>query len=216
LTPSKIFVTGTDTDVGKTVVSAILVAGLQAVYWKPVQSGFTDSADVTENTDSKWIRTILELSEERICKERFSLSEPLSPHASAKIDGVKIDLIDFELPDTGGCPLIVEGAGGVLVPLNDQHLMLDLMEKFSLPVVVVARSGLGTINHTLLTLRVLKERGLTVLGVVMNGAKNQSNREAIEHFGQCRVLAELEPMLVLSRENIEAEFSRFILQPELT
>lgn len=216
MTPSKIFVTGTDTDVGKTVVSAILVAGLQAVYWKPVQSGFTDSADATENTDSKWIRSILKLSEERICKERFSLNEPLSPHAAAKIDGVKIDLKDFELPDTGGRPLIVEGAGGVLVPLNDQHLMLDLMERFSLPVVVVARSGLGTINHTLLTLRVLKERGLTVLGVVMNGAKNQSNREAIEHFGQCRVLAELEPMRVLSRENIEAEFSRFILQPELT
>lgn len=216
MTPSKIFVTGTDTDVGKTVVSAILVAGLQAVYWKPVQSGFTDSAADTENTDSKWIRSILKLSEERICKERFALSEPLSPHAAAKIDGVKIDLKDFELPVTGGRPLIVEGAGGVLVPLNDQHLMLDLMEKFSLPVVVVARSGLGTINHTLLTLRVLKERGLTVLGVVMNGAKNQSNREAIERFGQCRVLAELEPMRVLSREKIEAEFSRFILQPELT
>jgi dethiobiotin synthetase len=213
LTPSKIFVTGTDTDVGKTIVSAILVAGLQAVYWKPVQSGVTASAGAAENTDSKWIQSVLKLSDDRICKERHLLSEPLSPHAAAKIDGIKIDLDDFELPDTGGRPLIVEGAGGVLVPLNDRHLMLDLMEKLSLPVVVVARSGLGTINHTLLTLRALNERGLTVLGVVMNGPKNNSNREALEHFGGCRVLAELEPMQVLSREKIEGEFFSFILQP---
>jgi dethiobiotin synthetase len=213
LTPSKIFVTGTDTDVGKTIVSAILVAGLQAVYWKPVQSGVTASAGAAENTDSKWIQSVLKLSDDRICKERHLLSEPLSPHAAAKIDGIKIDLDDFELPDTGGRPLIVEGAGGVLVPLNDRHLMLDLMEKLSLPVVVVARSGLGTINHTLLTLRALNERGLTVLGVVMNGPKNNSNREALEHFGGCRVLAELEPMQVLSREKIEGEFFGFILQP---
>lgn len=213
MTPSKIFVTGTDTDVGKTIVSAILVAGLQAVYWKPVQSGVTASAGAAENTDSKWIQSVLKLSDDRICKERHLLSEPLSPHAAAKIDGIKIDLDDFELPDTGGRPLIVEGAGGVLVPLNDRHLMLDLMEKLSLPVVVVARSGLGTINHTLLTLRALNERGLTVLGVVMNGPKNNSNREALEHFGGCRVLAELEPMQVLSREKIEGEFFGFILQP---
>jgi dethiobiotin synthetase len=213
LTPSKIFVTGTDTDVGKTIVSAILVAGLKAAYWKPVQSGVTASASPVENTDSKWIRSVLELGEDRICKERYSLSEPLSPHAAAKIDGVKIDLDDFELPDTGNRPLIVEGAGGVLVPLNERHLMLDLMERLSLPVVVVARSGLGTINHTLLTLRALNDRGLTVLGVVMNGPKNKSNREALEHYGKCRVVAELEPMRVLTRESIESEFHSFILQP---
>ncbi len=210
--PSKIFVTGTDTDVGKTIVSAILVAGMKAAYWKPVQSGFTASSSAMENTDSKWIKSVLELDEDRICKERYSLTEPLSPHAAAKIDGVKIDLNDFELPDTGERPLIVEGAGGVLVPLNERHLMLDLMEKLSLPVVVVARSGLGTINHTLLTLRVLNDRGLTVLGVVMNGPKNKSNREALEHFGGVRVIAELEPMPVLTREKIACEFNSFILQ----
>jgi dethiobiotin synthetase len=195
------------------MVSAILVAGLKAAYWKPVQSGVTASASISENTDSKWIQSVLELGDDRICKERYSLSEPLSPHAAAKIDGVKIDLDDFALPDTGGRPLIVEGAGGVLVPLNDRYLMLDLMEKLSLPVIVVARSGLGTINHTLLTLRALNERGLTVLGVVMNGPKNKSNREAIEHYGKCRVIAELEPMPVLTREKIEYEFNSFILQP---
>ncbi len=213
MTPSKIFVTGTDTDVGKTIVSAILVAGMKAAYWKPVQSGVSASASATENTDSKWIQSVLGLNEERICKERYSLSEPLSPHAAAKIDGVKIELNDFELPDTGDRPLIVEGAGGVLVPLNERHLMLDLMEKLSLPVVVVARSGLGTINHTLLTLRALNERGLTVLGVVMNGPRNKSNREALEHYGKCRIIAELEPMPVLTCEKIECEFDSFILQP---
>jgi dethiobiotin synthase len=215
LIPSRIFVTGTDTDVGKTVVSAILVAGLEANYWKPVQSGVAVSTNSAENSDSGWIRSILQLTDDRINKERYVLNEPLSPHAAAKIDGVQIDLDDFELPAPNERSLVVEGAGGVLVPLNDKHLMLDLIAKFSLPVVVVCRSGLGTINHTLLTLRALRDRGMTILGVVMNGPRNNSNREAIEHFGKVKVIAEVEPMPVLTRENLELEFSRFIFQPNL-
>lgn len=211
--PSRIFVTGTDTDVGKTVVSAILVAGLEANYWKPVQSGVAVSTNSAENSDSGWIRSILQLTDDRINKERYVLNEPLSPHAAAKIDGVQIDLDDFELPAPNERSLVVEGAGGVLVPLNDKHLMLDLIAKFSLPVVVVCRSGLGTINHTLLTLRALRDRSMTILGVVMNGPRNNSNREAIEHFGKVNVIAEVEPMPVLTRENLELEFSRFIFQP---
>lgn len=197
---SQIFVTGTGTDIGKTVVSAMLVAGLAAHYWKPVQSG------IEGMTDTEWVKAKTGLPKNHFHSERYRFRFPLSPHAAAQKDGVRIDLTSFTLPPTGGNPLIVEGAGGLLVPLNERELMIDLMEKLALPVLLVAQSGLGTINHTLLSLEALRQRRLTVLGVVMNGPLNPENRQAIETFGRVRVLAQIPPLHIIDPINLKTLF----------
>jgi dethiobiotin synthetase/malonyl-CoA O-methyltransferase len=178
-----VFVTGTDTGIGKTMVSAWLVRSWQADYWKPVQSGINDGCDADV------IKSVA--PEARIHPSAFMLNAPLSPHQAAALDGVSIALDDFHLPVAAGRPLVVEGAGGALVPLNDRHVMADLMARLGLPVVVVARSGLGTINHCLLTLEALQRRGIAIAGVVMSGPLNDANRQAIEHFSGVTVVGQL-------------------------
>ena len=179
-----VFVTGTDTGIGKTITSAWLCQHWQADYWKPVQSGLEDG------TDSKLVSR---LSGARTHPETWRLSQPLSPHRAADLDGVKIQLTDFTLPQAER--LVVEGAGGCMVPLNWRDTMLDLMKHLDSCALLVARSGLGTINHTCLSLQALKAAGVPVLGVVMAADRlnppNPANREAIEHFGEVPVLAEL-------------------------
>ncbi len=189
------FITGTDTDVGKTVVSAWLVHQLRADYWKPVQSG-TD-----EGWDRHTVQQLTGIPNDRLHLESYTLKAPLSPHKAAELEGVDIDMDRIQLPHTGR-PLIVEGAGGVMVPLNSQQTMLDMMEKLALPVIVVARSGLGTINHTCLTLEALRHRSIEIAGVIMNGPLNEGNRLAIEHYGRIKVLAELDTMTPLTRESL--------------
>ncbi len=181
---SGFFVTGTDTDIGKTLVSAWLTIHLGATYWKPVQSGLEDE------TDTETVRRFAELPDDRIALEAFRLPDPLSPHEAARRAGVQIKLADFVLPETDGF-IVVEGAGGLMVPLNDDALMIDLAEDLGLPVILVARSTLGTINHTLLSLEALRRRGLPVAGVVMVGPENPHNRIAIERYGRTQVLAEI-------------------------
>jgi dethiobiotin synthetase len=190
-----LFVTGTDTGIGKTITSAWLCKHWQADYWKPVQSGLEGGSD------SEWIAR---LSGCAIHRETYRLSQPLSPHQAADIDGVKIQLSDFVLPHAER--LVVEGAGGCLVPLNWRETMLDLMKQLGSCALLVARSGLGTINHTTLSLRALKAAGVPVLGVVMVGETNPANREAIEHFGEVPVLAELPVFSELSSQAL-ASFS---------
>jgi malonyl-CoA O-methyltransferase len=177
-----VFVTGTDTDVGKTVVAACMARALGADYWKPVQTGAAVDAGDTA--------TVAALSGARTHAPAYVFGEPLSPHAAAALEGAEVRLSAIRVPSTDR-PLVVEGAGGALVPLNDRVLMIDLMAALALPVVVVARSTLGTINHTLLTLQALRSRGIEVLGVVLNGPPAASNREAIERYGRVRVLAEI-------------------------
>ncbi len=184
--PTKFFVTGTDTEIGKTVVSGILLAGLEADYWKPIQSGWVDG------TDSDWIRRHAALPSTRIYPEAYSLREPLSPHAAAELEDIEIELESITLPVTDPVSsLIVEGAGGVFVPINRKQTMLDLIQHLELPALIVARSTLGTINHTLLTIEALRSRNIDIVGVVMNGPVNPGNREAIERFGNIKVLAEV-------------------------
>lgn len=180
--PRRIFVTGTDTDIGKTLVSAWIAQHWRAAYWKPVQAG------TQEGTDAATVGALA--PDATVIPPRWSLTTPASPHLAARIDGVRLGLDDFTLPHTD-LDLVVEGAGGALVPLNDKDLMADLMGWLGLPVVVVARSGLGTINHTLLTLAELRRRDLTVLGVILNGPENVDNHAAIEHFGAVPVLASI-------------------------
>lgn len=190
-----VFVTGTDTGVGKTLVSAWVVRGWQADYWKPIQSGTVDG------TDAETVRLLAGMAVERIHPSRWSLRAPLSPHEAARREGARIALSDFTLPETPR-PLVVEGAGGVLVPLNEHDLMVDLMVRLGLPALIVARSGLGTLNHTLLTIEALRRRAVPLFGVVMVGPANPANRAAIEHHGQVTVLAELPVLQPLSPETL--------------
>ena len=203
--PDRFFVTGTDTDIGKTLVSAMLAIGLDAGYWKPVQSG------LEAETDTEWVRRMTGLPDHYFVPETYRLTRPLSPHAAAESDGLQIDMSAFPLPASSGHPrLIVEGAGGVMVPLNQDALMLDLIKQLQLPVLLVARSTLGTINHTLLSLSQLKCAHIEVLGVVMNGPKNRGNREAIEHYGGARVIAEIEPLPEINARVLSDAFNQFL------
>ena len=168
-----LFVTGTDTGVGKTVVSAVLATSRGWGYWKPIQTGAeSDTAEVAR------------LAGCQVHDEGVRLPEPLSPHLAASLANTRIALTDLHIPEGNW---IVEGAGGVLVPINERETMLDLMTMLTLPVVVAARTTLGTINHTLLTLAALRSRELSIEKVVMVGEPNRENRAAIERYGQVTV-----------------------------
>lgn len=200
--PRRIFVTGTDTGVGKSVVCACLMAGLQGKYWKPIQSGIE-----RDLSDTEWIRSVTGLSHCHFYPETYRLRKPLSPHAAAAAEGIRIKLQDFQMPETED-HLVVEGAGGIMVPLNERHLMLDLIKLLNIPVLLVARSGLGTINHTLLSVEQLKRHALDIFGVVMNGPRNPENRKAVERFGEVKVCAELQPLSHITAETINKQFER--------
>ncbi|NJK64220.1 MAG: dethiobiotin synthase [Synechococcaceae cyanobacterium SM2_3_1] len=198
--PKQIFVSGTDTDVGKTVISSLLTLGLGALYWKPVQSGLFPL------TDTEYVRQVTRLDPSHFLPERFRLSQPLSPHASAAIDGVNIKLADFWIPSHSKPYLVVEGAGGLLVPLNRKDLMIDLIRYLELPVCLVARSTLGTINHTLLSIAALRQANIPIWGVILNGPRNRSNREAIIHYGQVTVLGEVDMLNPVNPETLLEAF----------
>jgi dethiobiotin synthase len=209
---SGLFVTGTDTGVGKTIVSAALMHRLRPSgpmrYWKPVQTG------IEEDDDTATVRRLGACGDTEVFDDGVRLPRPLSPHASARLAGVTIAIDDIVHRVAGQASpptWIVEGAGGVLVPLNDRELMIDLMVRLALPVVVVSRSGLGTINHTLLTLEALAARRLAVAGVVMNGPLDPSNRAAIETYGHVPVIGELPPLDPLSADTLSARAQTFRL-----
>lgn len=178
----KVFVTGTDTDVGKTLVSCVLAALLDACYWKPIQAGTEPTTD--RQTVAAWLPAA------RLLPERFCLQAPMSPNQAAAREARDLALSDFSLPAVDG-PLLVEGAGGLMVPLNQQDLMIDLMQHLALPTVLVARSGLGTLNHTLLSLAMLQARGLPCLGLVLVGEPHPENEQDLRHFGKVPILGRL-------------------------
>jgi len=192
---NQFFITGIGTEIGKTIVSAVLTEALEADYWKPIQSGDLD------NTDSMKIQRWISNPHTRIHPERYRLNQPLSPHASAALDGVEIKVSDFELPRTDRA-LIVEGAGGLLVPLSLQETMLDLIEYLQLPVILVVRHYLGSINHTLLSLEVLRSRGIALAGVVYNGPENVASEQAIEELSGVKVLGRVGEMETVSAEGV--------------
>jgi len=145
---------------------------------------------LTEETDTEWIQRMTQLPSNRFLKESYRLRAPLSPHESSRQEGVDIDMNQIQIPD---CPgrLIIEGAGGVLVPINENDFMIDLMKKLDLPVLLVASSQIGTINHTLLTIKQLVDYKLKILGVLLNGPLNLVNKEAIEKYGKIPVIAQI-------------------------
>ena len=177
------FITGTDTNVGKTVLSALLCAALDGYYWKPIQTG------AREGTDRVQVLAWSEIKAAHAFPETYLFDDPVSPHLAAERAGKRILLQNVSLPAmNGNRPLIVEGAGGVLVPINEDETMVDLMRHLGLPVILAARTTLGTINHTLLSLEELRSSQLKVHGVVMVGEANQDNQRAIEHYGRIRIL----------------------------
>ncbi|EYD73679.1 dethiobiotin synthase [Limimaricola hongkongensis] len=189
-----IIVTGTDTGIGKTIVSAALVQLLGARYWKPVQSG------LEEETDSD---IVARLSGAEVLPEAVRLSLPASPHISAEAEGVRIDPETLKLPEISG-PLVVEGAGGLMVPLDDETTFLDLFARWGAPVVLVARTALGTINHSLLSLAALRAAGVPVAGVIFSGEAAPRVERTIIEMGGVAHLGRLDRLDPLTPDTLRA------------
>ncbi len=200
-----VFVTGTDTGVGKTLTSACLVHAWKALYWKPLQSGLADEAG-----DTATVMTLSGCQPDACLSPAGAYQASLSPLAAARAEGAEIDPARLALPlQEPDHPMVVEGAGGLMVPATGTLMMVDLAEHWGLPVVLVARSGLGTLNHTLLSLEVLRARGLTVAGVVLSGPLNPDNCKTIQEKGQVRILAELPQQDEITAQSV-AELSRLL------
>lgn len=193
-------ITGTSTDVGKTVFAAALTQALNGCYWKPVQAGLEGG------TDAQRVAGLTGLTTDRILTEAWVLETPASPHYAAFIDGVTIDADALNVPPCDR-PLVIEGAGGALVPLNDNVLFADVFAQWGLPVVVCASTALGTINHSLLTLEALRSRGVVLLGMAFIGEANTSSEDAIVHFGKVRRLGRLPWLDPLTPASLRSGFA---------
>ena len=179
--PFRLVICGTDTDVGKTVVSALVVQGLAAHYWKPIQSGL-EPDNPAGATDSERVQRLLDLPSERIVPEAYRLQAPVSPHWAAEQEGVLIERERLlRLPEVAG-PLVIEMAGGLMVPLRRDWLQIDLLADWGLPVLLVARTALGTLNHTLLSLEALSRRHIPVQGVLLSGEAHADNPRTIREL----------------------------------
>jgi dethiobiotin synthetase len=192
------FVTAIGTDSGKTLVSAILCKALQADYWKPVQAGYP--------TDSDMVKSLLADTDSKIHRETYIFKTPASPHAAAALENVTISLNDFVVPDHTR-DLIIEGAGGCLVPLNNRDFVIDLAERFSAEVVLVSNLYLGSINHTLLSWEAIKRRSLPIKGIIFNGNRNAESECIILHHTGLSCLLHVEHEDILDRTVIE-KYSR--------
>jgi dethiobiotin synthetase len=196
-----IVVTGTDTDIGKTVFCAGLTRFLDAAYWKPVQAGLADE------TDAQIVRRLAELPADRVLPEAWALRTPASPHLAAELDGVEIDPDALGLPATDR-PLVVEGAGGLMVPLTRHTLLIEVIARWGAPVVLCARTRLGTINHTLLSIEALRLRAIPLLGVAFVGDAHPENERIIGSLGKVSVLGRLPHLDPLTPPALAAAFAR--------
>jgi dethiobiotin synthetase len=194
-----LFITGSDTDIGKTVVAAALMHRYRRLgnvrYWKPIQTG------IEQDDDTATVKRLGACRDSELFHQGIRLPRPLSPHHAARLNNTRISIPDLRKlidSEANSYRWVVEGAGGVMVPINESEFMADLMAVLALPVLVATRSTLGTINHTLLTLHALRSRSLNVVGVVMIGEKNRDNRHAIERYGKIDVLGEMPRFPVLT------------------
>jgi dethiobiotin synthetase len=191
----RLFVTGIGTEIGKTIVSAALVEKLQADYWKPVQSG-----DL-ENSDSLKVKNLVSNPRSFIFPESYKLTQPFSPHKSAAIDGITIEREKIRPPVTDNT-LIIEGAGGLMVPLNDKFLMIDLIKELGAETILVSTNYLGSINHTLLSIYALKQYGIPVKGIIFNGVKDIYSKEYILKYTGIELLGHIPKYDVIDKLNI--------------
>ena len=194
-----IVVTGTGTDIGKTVFAAALTAALDGCYWKPVQAGIDDG------TDRERVRALSGLSEDRLLPESYCLATPCSPHRAAEIDGIDID-IDRLMPPACVRPLVIEGAGGVLVPFTRAVTFADIVARWGLPAVLVAGTTLGTISHSLTAIEALRARGVVILGVAFIGNANEDSEATIVAMGNVKRLGRLPLLDPLDAASLAAAF----------
>lgn len=176
------FITGTDTNIGKTMVSAAITLALAGYYWKPVESGIAEDV-----SDKNQIQQLTDLPDKHFCPPAYSFKAPLSPNHAAALENITIDINHCRLTEKN-YPLIVEGAGGIFVPLNQTHCMMDLILHVDLPVIIVSRGTLGTINHTLLTIAALRARDIPIKGIVFNGELKPANQTTIEEWSGVKTL----------------------------
>lgn len=195
-----IVIAGTDTNVGKTVFAAALTGALQASYWKPIQAGLDGE------TDSSTVRRLADVPENNIQPEAYRLKTPASPHLAAAIDGVTIDTASLNPPPVVG-PLVIETAGGLLVPLAPKMLQAEVIAYWKLPVVLVASTRLGTINHALLSIEALKRRAIPILGVAFSGPEAPGSMRAVAEFGGVRVLGRMPYLDPLDAKSLREAFA---------
>lgn len=191
--PQQIFITGIGTGVGKTIASAVLCEALQADYWKPIQCGNL------EDSDTQLVQSLVSNSVSIFHPEVYKLKEPASPHFAAEKENVQIEVEHFLLPKTNR-PQIVEGAGGILVPLSKEFVQFDLLDYLKLPTIVVVRNYLGSINHALLTIEFLEARGVEILGLVFSGDNFNDNEEIIQHFSQLPVIGRIDESKTIDKQ----------------
>ena len=190
-----LFVTGIGTGVGKTIVSAVLVEKLRADYWKPIQSGDLD------NSDSSSVKNLISNNVSKFHPESYRLSQPFSPHKSAAVDGITIEPEKIVIPKTNNS-LIIEGAGGLMVPLNDRFLMIDLIKKTGTPVVLVSQNYLGSINHTLLSIQALKQYQIPIKGIIFNGIKDIYSKDFILDYTGIHLLGHIPQYNTIDKKSI--------------
>lgn len=195
-----LIVTGTDTDVGKTVFAAALSGALGAYYWKPIQCGLAEGGDTSR------IRALSGLAPDHVLPEIYRLEMAASPHRAAEAEGLEISIAKLKLPEAPG-PLVVEGAGGLMVPVNRQTLLIDVFASWRLPVVLVARTALGTINHTLLSIEALNGRNIPILGVAFVGDEMPDTEQTIAEMGNVRRLGRLPHLDTLTRATLSDAFA---------
>jgi len=191
----KIFIAGIGTDVGKTVVSSVFTEAFKADYWKPVQTGSFFSTDTAQV--QKWVSN----TESKFHPEAFLLKQYMSPHAAAALEDIEINLDSLKLPETNNT-LIIEGAGGLMVPLNRKEFMVDIIKKFDAEVVLVIQNYLGSINHSLLSIDALKSRAVKMLGIVINGPANEHSEQIILEYSGLKLLGRIHKEKELNSEVI--------------
>ena len=192
----KFIICGTDTDIGKTLISSFFVKGLNSFYWKPIQSG------IESQTDSQTVEKLAQVSKEKIIKEAYVFTKPLSPHWAAEIDQKAIDFDKLRLPKVQGS-LIIETAGGLMVPITRNFLQIDQIKQWNLPVILVCKSSLGTLNHTLLSIESLKRRNIEILGLVVNGEKHLDNPKTLVDFSGIPLIAEFPYIKKMDSNNLD-------------
>lgn len=191
------FVTGIGTEVGKTIASAIITQALKADYWKPVQAGELDHSDRMK------VETLISNDRSKFHPEAYRLNQPMSPHAAAERDGVEIDISSIKMPNTDN-HLVIEGAGGLLVPLNDKDTILNLIETLNCEIILVSRHYLGSINHTLMSIEILKQRNIPIKGILFNGNENKDTESIIDKMSDVKVLGRIDELDVLNKSRIHS------------
>ena len=201
-------VTGTDTGIGKTTVAAMLVLALDALYWKPIQSGTDDG------TDRQRVQALTQLPGDRFLPERYVLSQPLSPHRAAEVDGIEIESEALAPPLHLTRTLVIEGAGGLMVPVTRDKLQIDLFAGWDLPIILCARTALGTINHTLLSIEALRSRKMKLQGFIFVGDDNPDNMRTIADFSGGRVLGHVPRLGRIDRSALLSVFARGFMRED--